>query len=175
MDEVACGFGRTGKVFATEHYDIEPDIMCLGKAITGGVAGMGATLTTEEIAESLEQEGSLWSTFGWHPRSVEAAIATIRYLTRHQKKLLDNVASMSDYFRGRLSQMEFENPASINIRGLAIGLDFDDEEYAEKVTGRCRRKGLLIASQDTRILLIPALNIEYEVAERALDIFEESI
>lgn len=82
---------------------------------------------------------------------------------------------MSDYFRGRLSQMEFENPPSINILGLAIGIDFDDEDYANEVAARCRRKRLLVAAQDTGILLIPALNIEYEVAERALDIFEESI
>jgi 4-aminobutyrate aminotransferase-like enzyme len=106
---------------------------------------------------------------------VAAAIATVRYITRHQKKILANVASMSDYFRGRLSQMEFENPASINIKGLAIGLDFDDEDYAEKVTDRCRRRGLLIASQDTGVLLIPALNVDQEVAERALDIIEDSI
>lgn len=82
---------------------------------------------------------------------------------------------MSDYFRGRLSQMEYENPASINILGLAIGVDFDDEDYANKVAARCRRKGLMVAPQDTEILLIPALNIESDVAERALDIFEESI
>ena len=107
--------------------------------------------------------------------SVNVAIATVRYLIRHQTKLLDNVATMSDYFRGRLSQMEFESPASINILGLAIGIDFDDEEYANKVAARCQRKGLLVAPQDTGILLIPALNIEYEVAEKALDIFEESI
>ena len=61
------------------------------------------------------------------------------------------------------------------ILGLAIGVDFDDEDYADKVAGRCRRKGLMVAPQDTGILLIPALNIEYEVAEKALDIFEESI
>jgi acetylornithine/succinyldiaminopimelate/putrescine aminotransferase len=175
MDEVACGFGRTGKIFASEHFDIEPDIMCMGKAIGGGVLGLGAMITTEEVGESLEEDGSLWSTFGWHPRSVDVAIATVRYVTRRQKKLLDNVAKMSDYFRGRLSQMEYENPASINIIGLAIGLDFDDEEYADKVAGKCRRKGLLVAPQDSGMLLIPALNIEYEVAEKALDIFEECV
>jgi acetylornithine/succinyldiaminopimelate/putrescine aminotransferase len=175
MDEVACGFGRTGKIFASEHFDIQPDIMCMGKAIGGGVLGLGATITTKEVGESLEEDGSFWSTFGWHPRSVDVSIATVRYLIRHQKKLLDNVAAMSDYFRGRLSQIAYENPASIRILGLAIGVDFDDEDYANKVAARCRRKGLMVAPQDTGILLIPALNIEYEVAAKALDIFEESI
>ena len=143
--------------------------------LVSGVLGLGAMMTTEDVAQSLEEHGSFWSTFGWHPRSVDVAIATVRYVTRHQKKLLDNAATMSDYFRGRLSQMEYERPASINILGLAIGVDFDDEDYANKVAGRCRRKGLLVAPQDTGMLLIPALNIEYEVAEKALDIFEESI
>ena len=175
MDEVACGFGRTGKIFASEHFDLEPDILCVGKAITGGVLGLGAMITTEEVAESMEEKGSLWSTYGWHPRSVAVAIATLRYLIRHQKKLLGNVATMSDYFRARLSQMEFEKPASIRILGLAIGVDWDDEEYADKVAARCRRKGLLVAVQDTGILMIPALNVELAVAEQALDIFEQSV
>lgn len=175
MDEVACGFGRTGKIFASEHFDIEPDILCMGKAITGGVLGLGATIMTEEVGESLEEDGSFWSTFGWHPRSVAVAIATVRYLTRHQKKLLGNVARTSEYFRRRLSEMDLDDSTSINILGLAIGVDFDDEDYAESVAGKCRRKGLLVAQQDGGILLIPALNIERVVAEQALDILEQSL
>jgi acetylornithine/succinyldiaminopimelate/putrescine aminotransferase len=175
MDEVACGFGRTGKIFASEHFDIRPDIVCLGKAITGGVAGMGAMLTTDAVGKSLEEDGNTWSTFGWHPRSVAVAIATCRYIIRAKKRLLENIAAMSDYFRARLSQMEFENPASISIQGLAIGVDFGDEEYASKVDGRCRRNGLLVSTLDTGILLLPALTVDRKVAERGLDILEDSI
>jgi acetylornithine/succinyldiaminopimelate/putrescine aminotransferase len=127
MDEVACGFGRTGKIFAAEHFDLKPDIMCLGKAITGGVAGIGATVTTEEVGDSLA-DGNTWSTYGWHPRSVAVAIATVRYIVRTKSQLLENVAAMSDHFRGRLSQLDFEKPASISIRGLAIYLDLGDED-----------------------------------------------
>ena len=175
MDEVACGFGRTGKLFASEHFGLAPDIMCLGKAITGGVAGMGATITTEEVGESLAEDGSTWSTFGWHPRSVAVAIATLRYIIRTQKKLLDNVAAMSEYFRARLSQMEFRKSASIRIQGLAIGLDFGDEEYAEEIAGKARRNGLLVTSQSEGILLLPALTIDRRVAERGLAILEDCI
>jgi acetylornithine/succinyldiaminopimelate/putrescine aminotransferase len=175
MDEVACGFGRTGKVFASEHFELQPDIMCLGKAITGGMAGMGATMTTQEVGESLEAGGNTWSTFGWHPRSVAVSIATLRYLTRTKKKLLENVAATSDHFRVRLSEMDFERPASMRMKGLAIYLDLGNEEYASKVQDKCRRKGLLVTSQDTGLLLLPALTIERAVAERALDILEDCI
>ncbi|HEV7837023.1 MAG TPA: aspartate aminotransferase family protein [Gemmatimonadaceae bacterium] len=175
MDEVACGFGRTGKLFASEHFGLAPDIMCLGKAITGGVAGMGATITTEEVGESLAEDGSTWSTFGWHPRSVAVAIATLRYIIRTKKKLLENVAAMSEYFRARLSQMEFRKSASISIQGLAIGLDFGDEEYADRIAGKCTRNGLLVTSQSEGILLLPALTIDRRVAERGLAILEDCI
>jgi acetylornithine/succinyldiaminopimelate/putrescine aminotransferase len=175
MDEVACGFGRTGKIFASEHFDIEPDIICLGKAITGGVAGLGATITTEEVGKSLEEDGNIWSTFGWHPRSVAVAIATLRYLTRNKKKLLDNVDRMSLYLAERLLGMDFERAPSLCVKGLAIGVDLGDEDYASRVEEKCRRKGLLVVSQDESILLLPALTIDRAVAKRAMDILEASI
>jgi acetylornithine/succinyldiaminopimelate/putrescine aminotransferase len=175
MDEVACGFGRTGKIFASEHFDIEPDIICLGKAITGGVAGLGATITTGEVGESLEEDGNIWSTFGWHPRSVAVAIATVRYLERNKKKLLDNVDRMSLYLTERLLGMDFERAPSLCVKGLAIGVDLGDEDYASRIEEKCRRKGLLVVSQDESILLLPALTIDRTVAKRAMDIFEASI
>jgi adenosylmethionine-8-amino-7-oxononanoate aminotransferase len=79
-DEVACGFGRTGKVFACEHFDLQPDILCMGKAITGGYAPMGATIVTQKVAKSVEDKVGFWSTYGWHPSSVDAAIATVGWL-----------------------------------------------------------------------------------------------
>jgi acetylornithine/succinyldiaminopimelate/putrescine aminotransferase len=77
MDEVATGFGRTGTLFASERYHLEPDIMCVAKAVTGGLGGSGATITTAAVAKSMEENGSYYSTCGWHPRSVRVAIATI--------------------------------------------------------------------------------------------------
>ncbi|KAB2889968.1 MAG: aminotransferase class III-fold pyridoxal phosphate-dependent enzyme, partial [Kofleriaceae bacterium] len=79
MDEVATGFGRTGRRFAVEHHGLDPDIMTLGKAITNGVAPLAATLVTPEIARATAGELSFYSTFGWQPLAVEAALAVLAY------------------------------------------------------------------------------------------------
>jgi len=175
MDEVATGFGRTGQLFATEFFDIEPDIMCLAKAITGGVAGMGAVISTEEVAESMEEGGSFYSTYGWHPLSVHVAIANIRYIIANKKRLLGGVMRTSAYFRDRLSAMAFKEQPRINIRGLAIGVDVGDEDYADQIRERCRRRGLLLTTQDSTLMLLPALTIERAAAKRGLDILESSL
>jgi adenosylmethionine-8-amino-7-oxononanoate aminotransferase len=170
VDEVATGFGRTGTVFACEQFDVEPDIMCLAKAITGGVAGMGAMLATAPVARSMEREGTFYSTYGWHPRSVEVAIATIEHIIRDRDRLLAHVTRLSDHFRERLSRIDFDSTAVLHIRGLAIGVDLDDEDYADEIETRCRRKGLLVSVEGSSLLLLPALNITRAIADEGLDI-----
>jgi acetylornithine/succinyldiaminopimelate/putrescine aminotransferase len=173
MDEVACGFCRTGRVFASEHFGIAPDIMTLGKAISGGVAGLGATMMTEEVADSLAEDGNVWSTFGWHPRSVAVAVATVNYVKRRRRQLLQHAAEMSDYFRARLSEIDFNGYSAVNILGLAIYVDVGDEDYAEEIGKKCQRRGLLLVTQETGFLLIPAVTVDSRVAARAMDILAD--
>jgi adenosylmethionine-8-amino-7-oxononanoate aminotransferase len=173
MDEVACGFCRTGKVFASEYFDIRPDIMTMGKAITGGVAGLGATIMTEEVADSLSEDGNIWSTFGWHPRSVDAAIATVTYVKRCRRQILQHAAELSEYFRASLSSMTFRGYSAINILGLAIYLNVGDEDYAEEIRSKCQRKGLLLVTQGDGLLLIPAVTVDRRVAARAMEILAD--
>lgn len=175
MDEVACGFGRTGVLFASELYGLKPDIMCLGKAITGGALGMGAVLTTPQVARSMQDEGSFWSTYGWHPRSVAVAIAAVRYMTVNRTRLMAYVQKMSAYFRSRLSSIPFAQRDALNIQGLAIGIDVHDEGYADRIQSKCRRGGLIITTQGSTLLLLPALTIERKVAEQGLDILQASV
>lgn len=175
MDEVATGFGRTGTLFASDQFDIQPDILTLGKAITGGVGGMGAMLATAEVASSMEEDGAFYSTYGWHPRSTAAALATLKLIIRNEKKLLARLTATAEYFAMRLAAMTFRHEVEIRQRGLAIGLDFGDEEYAENVGERCRKKGLLVSPEGATVLLIPALDVDHKTAQKGLDILERCV
>ena len=172
MDEVATGFGRTGRLFACEHFGIEPDIMTLAKAVTDGVGGLGTMLASAKVARSMEKDGSFYSTYGWHPRSAHIAIHTLRYLTANRKRLLGNVAQTSAYFRDRLEAMDFGPEGEVRIVGLAIGIDLRDEKRASRLAERCRKNGLLVSDEGETVLLIPALNIDRASAKRGLDILE---
>ena len=175
MDEVATGFGRTGKLFATEHFGISPDILCMSKAITGGHAGLGATITTEKIANAVQGEINLYSTYGWHPLSTDVAIANVKYIIKHKIRLLNNAVKMEEIFRKRLSDMKFKKKPELNIIGCAIGVDVGSSAYAILIQQRCMKKGLLLNAEDTSLIIFPALTIEKEVVEEGLDILEECI
>ena len=174
-DEVASGFGRTGRLFAFEHFDLDPDMICVAKAMSGGLAPIGAVIATAPIAQSMEEnEGTLYSTYGWPPRSVAAAIATLRGLKANRARLLAGVAEMSEYFRVRLLQLEFDRPAAVRIQGLAIGIDVADEDYADAIHDQCRRNGLLVSTEGSTVLLLPSLAIDKRTAARGLDILARS-
>jgi adenosylmethionine-8-amino-7-oxononanoate aminotransferase len=175
MDEVATGFGRTGTLFASDQFDLQPDIMTVAKSITGGVGGMGAMIATAEVAASMEEEGSCYSTYGWHPRSTAVAITTLKFIMRNEKKLVANVTATAEYFSMRLAAMTFHHDVEVRQRGLAIGLDFGDEDHANKVGERCRKKGLLVSPEGETVLLIPALTIDHKTAQKGLDILERCV
>jgi len=174
-DEVATGFGRTGRLFASEHFDLEPDVMCLAKAITGGYAPMGATVVTKAVVDALDEDFGFYSTFAWHPVSVDAAIASIRFLMKRREALLAEVNELGEYFEARLSSMDFGADAPCRVKGLAAGIEFGDEDIASKLRDRCRRKGLLISAEDDVAMMLPALTIEKKIAKRGLDIFERCL
>lgn len=172
-DEVACGFGRTGRMFASEHYELTPDIMCLAKAITSGHAPLGATLTTTAVADAVGDDFSFYTTYGWHPLGVEAALATLAYFDRHQGQLFSNVEAQSSYFMSRLLAMPCEG--EIRIKGLAIGLELGREARVTRVVEKCREQGLLVGDDGDTLVMFPALTIEYETAKEGLDILEHVI
>src|SRR4029079_5353154 len=139
-----------------EHFDLEPDVLCMAKAITGGYGGLGAVITTAKIANAIKGDFGLYSTYGWHPRAVAAALANLRYLTRHQNKLLKNATELGEYFLTRLSQMSFKGKHTVHGKGRAIGIEVEAEDYASDIDAPCRENGLLVSAEEDVLMLFPA-------------------
>lgn len=173
IDEVATGFMRTGKMFGSEHFDLKPDILTLGKAITGGFAPMGATLMTEEVATAMNYENSYYSTYGWHPLSVEAALATLQYIEDKKGYLEENIAETSNYIVDRIQSIDFKKPPKLSWKGLAIGVSFDSEDYGSKIVEKAEEEGLLISEGESGFTLFPALTIDKQTVDEGLDIIEK--
>ncbi|MEA3016280.1 MAG: acetylornithine/N-succinyldiaminopimelate aminotransferase [Sphingomonadales bacterium] len=166
LDEVATGFGRTGKMFAAEHSGVRPDILVLAKAITAGFAPMGATLTTAPVAEAMLEVGA-YSTYGWHPRSVAAALANLALWRRNGRKLLANVDAMNRLFVERLAALGL---GSVQGQGLALGIVTGDEARAERIKAKCETQGLLVAAEGDVLTLFPPLVIDEATATEGLEI-----
>lgn len=107
--------------------------------------------------------------------SVDAAIANLKYIKKHQKRLLANVAKTSDYFAARLSQMEFKHTVTLRIKGLAVGVDAGDADYVSRLSEKCRGKGLLVTTKSRALTLFPPLNIDQRTAREGLDILEKCL
>lgn len=176
IDEVATGIGRTGKLFGCEHYNLEPDIICLAKAMSGGYAPIGAVVATEAVAQAMEYESSYWSTFGWHPLSVAATLANLNYILANRSQLELHIEKMSDYFKKKLHGLKFNQAVDIRIKGLAIGLVFESGDLAKKIVNKARSKGLILSlHNDTEFTMFPALNITPDTAEEGLAILEQCV
>lgn len=168
LDEVATGFGRTGRMFAAELSGVRPDMLILAKAITAGFAPMGATLTTEAVAESMLKVGA-YSTYGWHPRSTAAALANLAWWRDSGEFLLTHVGAMNQLFVERLGRLGL---GPVQGEGLALGVAAGDEERAERIKARCLKEGLIIAAEGDVVTLFPPLVIDEATAVEGLDILE---
>ena len=175
LDEVATGFGRTGTLFAAERFGAEPDLLCLAKGITGGYAPLGATMITDKVARAIEGKFSFYSTYGWHPYSVDAALANLRWLLKRRDALLRNVAERSAYARARLSRMKFRDPCSIRVEGLAIGVEFAEDFDAGKLSDKCRKAGLLVSADKNLLWIFPPLTIDSETCRKGFDLLQSVV
>ncbi|MFC2174376.1 aspartate aminotransferase family protein [archaeon] len=162
MDEVATGFGRTGKWFATEHYNLSPDVMTVAKGFSSGYAGIGAAIATPEVAETMRFEFSNYSTFGWLPVSVEATLANINYIEKNN--LVQRSAESGDYLMKQLS--EFCEPSG---KGLCIGFGVKNKQIWDK----CLGDRLITSVMDSRMVLYPALDVTKEQMDHAVGIIKK--
>ena len=167
FDEVQTGCGRTGKWFGYQYFDVTPDVITLAKSLCGGVAA-GAMMTTAEIAPSL-RPGMHAATFGGNPIAAAAGIATIK--TIEEEGLLENVVSLSEFFKSRFEELKTQCQWIREIRtaGMMVGVELDVD--GTPVVQKCLERNLLInCTQGNVIRLLPAMNLSMEQAEQGCDV-----
>ena len=176
-DEVQTGMGRTGKMFAVEHWQVKPDVITIGKGIASGLP-MGVTVASSRVMSW--GAGSHANTFGGNPVACEAALATIDLL---QQQLIANTAALGTYLLKGLEEMKQRHRLIGDVRGkgLMIGIecvrDRDSKEMAiperNAIVQRCFKKGLLLLGCGQNVVrIVPPLIITKRDADVALEILD---
>ena len=180
LDEVQTGLGRTGEMFGCNHSGVAPDIMSLGKAISGGVIPCAAFHTTDEIFNSFHPNPFYHtSTFGANPMATTAAAATIQ--TLQEENLISRSKEMGEYFRAGLKQLQELFPniiRDVRGRGLLIGVEIVDAKVGESLAARMFERNVLVAytlNKPEVIRIEPPLIITRELIDTALERFEDSL
>jgi len=163
FDEIQSGLGRTGKMWASQHWETNPDIMCLAKGIAGGVP-MGATLVRQDILACINK-GEQSSTFGGNPLSCAAGIATIEALT--EDGLVENAAKMGKIFREGLERLKEKHKIIREIRGkgLMIGVEMKFEVKDILFDGIANNLLLLYSGKNILRLLPPLVISESDITK----------
>ena len=171
-DEVQSGMGRTGKMWAIEHFDVRPDIVAAGKGIASGVP-LGAMIARAELMTWTK--GAHGSTYGGSPLSCAAALTTMELI---EKELLGNAAEMGEVLMRGLAPIAATHDHVVDVRGLGlmIGVEFATPEIASAVEERCFERGLLVLGcGDKTVRMSPPLTIGREQVEAGLRVFSEVV
>jgi 4-aminobutyrate aminotransferase len=181
FDEVQSGIGRTGKMFAWQHWGVRPDILALAKGLGSGLP-IGLSVASKAVMEKWPA-GSHANTFGGNPISCAAALATLELV---RDRFTENAARMGAYLVNRLQAMatEFPQIGEIRGRGLMIGVEFVRDRHskvpakdlAQKLVNRAYRNGLLLLTCGaSSVRLIPPLMIDGAIADEALGMLRQSL
>ncbi len=168
LDEIQTGLGRTGKLLAEEHEQIEADLTLVGKALSGGFYPISAVLSNTEVMGVL-QPGEHGSTFGGNPLACAVARTALRVLI--EEGMIDNARAMGDYFLNGLRQISDDRIHSVRGRGLMIGMEFHPEAGgARQFCLKLKESGLLCKeTHDHIIRFAPPLVITRDVVDWALE------
>lgn len=169
-DEIQCGMGRTGKMFAYQHYGIQPDIVTMAKGIGNGMP-VGAFATTNEIAEALVP-GDHGTTFGGNPL---AAAAVTAVLERFQEKgIPEHAGQMGEYLLGRLKELARKKDIVKEARGLGLMCGLELTEPAGPYVMKALEKGVILMSAGVSVIrFVPPLVIEREHVDEMIAVLEE--
>ncbi|REJ34847.1 MAG: aspartate aminotransferase family protein [Bacillota bacterium] len=170
FDEVQTGIGRTGKMFAFEHYGVRPDILSLAKALGGGIP-IGVFLATEEVSRGFEP-GVHGTTFGGNPFATKVAGAVLDVVIG--EKLPERAAALGAHLKARLERLD--GVAEVRGMGLMIGVELEEGLSAPRVMRAAFERGLLVgASGDAVLRVLPPLVISEADADEAAGILEAAI
>lgn len=180
VDEVQSGMGRTGKMFASDHYDLKPDIVCIAKGIGSGLP-IGACVARADLMNW--KPGAHASTFGGNPVCIAAALKTIELL---EGGLVRNSAEVGDYLKSELEKLKKKYDCIGDVRGmgLMIGVEFVEDRTSNKpapalrdrIEAACFERGLIILGAGTNtIRWSPPLILTNENVDVAIEIFDQAI
>ena len=178
-DEVITGFGRTGKMFAMEHWGVVPDIMTMAKGITSAYVPMANAIVTPEVADVFAGTDNIFRqalTFGGHPVTAAVALKNIEII--ESEGLVENARSVGAYLLEKLTKLADEHAIIGNVRGIGLllgielvadrdtGARFSKEtRLAKRLTAAFRSEGLILRSDDDRVSIGPPLCITSEEAD----------
>jgi 4-aminobutyrate aminotransferase len=180
VDEVQSGVGRTGKLWAIEHFGVVPDIMCMAKAIGGGLP-LGVTIAKEELMRW--HVGAHASTFGGNPVAIAAAMKTFEIL---EKGVMKNAADMGVYMMDRLRELQDKHSAIAQVRGLGLMIGVEiardreaNEPWAElrdKIVVECFYRGLVIqGAGESAVRFSPPLIVDRDQVDFAIETFDAAL
>ena len=170
FDEVQTGFGRTGKVFACEHWNVIPDIMCLAKSIAGGLP-MGATFAKEEVMNSF-QRGEHSSTFSGNPLICAAASASIDVLI--EEKLPERAANLGEYLKNKLTNLAEKHKVIREVRGLGLMIGMETRFDVYNILIGCMEKGVLVLDAGRNVVrFLPPLVIDQKQIDKVVNVLDE--
>jgi taurine--2-oxoglutarate transaminase len=193
-DEVMAGFGRTGKLFCIEHWDVVPDIMTMAKGITGAYLPVGAAITSKKIADYFDQPENLFShgqTYAMHPMGCACAVAALKEY--EEKKIVENAAKMGKILGKRLNELKEEHKSIGDVRGKGLfwGVELvkdrkTKEHFVQrrdkfmpnmlkKISGEMLKRGVYLVNVINTFIVAPPLIVTENEINEAVDIFDETL
>ncbi len=169
LDEVQVGMGRTGKLFAHEHFGVTPDIMTLAKALAGG-APIGTMLAIDAVAASFTP-GTHGSTFGGNPLVTAAAIAAVKTIL--EDGLLNRAEEMGEYLHGELEKIGAKYPFVKEVRGIGLMIGMSLSIPGAEIVKKGHKLGLLLnVTQDSVLRFVPPLTVTKQEVNRMIEILD---
>ncbi len=171
LDEVQTGMGRTGKMFAFQHYGLEPDLMTLAKSLGGGVP-IGALVVNRKVREEVFTPGTHAATYGGNPLVAAASLAVFRAIKK--EKLLKNSADMGKYLTLKLEALKEKFPLIREVRGMGLMCAAELSSPGGAIAEAALAKGLIInCTQENVLRIMPAMTVTKGLIDKACAILEE--